>query len=790
LRRWKARVRLNFLFVNNFPAMPNTKILPPLRRFVRWTALALLFVGSVHSAPTQTARNLPPKVFAPGGTATLEADQQRAVGKTFYADGHVDMSYENARLRADHVEYDSSTQTVIANGHVQLDYMTQHVEADDARYELKTGRGTFHHVRATFAVQRRPAPTLLTSSNPMYFEAEEADRLDENTYRLRKAWLTGCDPNRPTWKFYAPKATIELKQSVHMENGNVRIFSVPVLYLPYATFPAENGRQSGFMIPDTAENSSKGFVLGDAYYWAPTDWMDATIGGNYYSKRGWEQNGEVRMRPWENARLEASYFGVVDRGLPQPTGPPINQGGHEGKLLFTALLPHGWRAVADLDQLTSLTFRLAWSETFAQAVNSEVRNTAFLTNNFDGFSLNFAASSYQNYLTATPQTSITLRSAPEARFSSVDQAPFARLPFYFSFEGFTGAVGRSEDVTPFKTPTFVERSEFAPSVTVPLHWGPWLSVTPSFTFRSTYYGGQMEDGVFVSQGFFRETKEVSVDLRPPSFERIWQRSSTKWKHVIEPDIAYSYVSGVNDFGRFVRFDEDDTLTDTNQVEYGVTQRLYRRSGDGDAEELASWRIAQQYYFDPTFGGALVTGQRNVFQTLDAFTPFAFADTPRNTSPILSDLRVNPGKRYDAELIINYDAQRRQLKSIGTLLKLKPYKDSFLTLAHFSTQNLPTNPEPPPPNFEQRSNQVRALIGYGDLTRHGWNATFGASYDVTQQDFQNQIVQVNYNGSCCGFGVEYRRLSLGSIRNENQFRIVLLIANLGSAGNLRRTEKVF
>ena len=253
--------------------------------------------------------------------------------------------------------------------------------------------------------------------------------------------------------------------------------------------------------------------------------MDTTIGADYYSKRGWRQNGELRMRPWENARLEASYFGVIDRGLAQPSGPPINQGGHEGKLLFTALLPHGWRAVADLDQLTSLTFRLAWSETFAQAVNSEVRNTAFLTNNFRGFSLNFAASSYQNYLSATPQTSITLRSAPEARFSSVDQAPFRHLPFYFSFEGFTGAVSRSENITPFKTPAFVERSEFAPSVTVPFHWGPWLSVTPSFTFRSTYYGGQLQGGTFVNRGFFRETKEVSVDLRPPSLERVWQTST-------------------------------------------------------------------------------------------------------------------------------------------------------------------------------------------------------------------------------------------------------------------------
>ena len=33
---------------------------------------------------------------------------------------------------------------------------------------------------------------------------------------------------------------------------------------------------------------------------------------------------------------------------------------------------------------------------------------------------------------------------------------------------------------------------------------------------------------------------------------------------------------MNDFGRFVRFDEDETLTDTNEFEYGVTQRLFRR----------------------------------------------------------------------------------------------------------------------------------------------------------------------------------------------------------------------
>ncbi|MGC2000906.1 MAG: putative LPS assembly protein LptD, partial [Candidatus Acidiferrales bacterium] len=265
--------------------------------------------------------------------ATLEAKQQRQVGRIYYADGDVDVRYQNTRLRADHVEYNEDTQVVTARGHVQLDYETQHVEAEDARYEVNTGHGTFHHVRATFAIQRRPTPTLLISPNPIYFEAEDAERVDPTTYRVHKAWMTVCKPDRPTWKFYAPEATVYMKTSVHLENGNFRLFSVPVLYLPYATFPAEKQRTSGLLIPDIGDSTSKGFIFGDAVYWAPTDWADLTLGTNYYSRRGWAQRGDLRMRPWENARLDVTYTGVVDRGLRESTGELINQGGHEARLL-------------------------------------------------------------------------------------------------------------------------------------------------------------------------------------------------------------------------------------------------------------------------------------------------------------------------------------------------------------------------------------------------------------------------------------------------------------------------
>jgi LPS-assembly protein len=104
------------------------------------------------------------------------------------------------------------------------------------------------------------------------------------------------------------------------------------------------------------------------------------------------------------------------------------------------------------------------------------------------------------------------------------------------------------------------------------------------------------------------------------------------------------------------------------------------------------------------------------------------------------------------------------------------------VAHFSIDNSTA--------LQPLANQIRALAGYGDVEHRGWNAAVGFSYDVKQQVVQNQLVQAGYNGSCCGIALEYRRLALGPIRTENQFRVALVIANLGAIGNLRRQEKIF
>jgi LPS-assembly protein len=720
-----------------------------------------------------------------GQYAELSSDgPQKHSGDLFIAEKNVDLQYAGMRLRADYVEYNDATHDSLARGHVQFDFENEHLEANQANYNFASGAGTFTNVRGNIKIVRRPNPMVLVTENPLYFEARLVERRSDDIFIVHQAWITVCDQQHPTWQLYAPRAKIRLNKSVALVNANFRLYQVPLIWLPYATAPAgQKIRQSGFLLPDIGNSSTKGYVLGDAYYWAPTTWADATLGGQYLSKRGSSQRAEIRMRPSENTTFLYSYYGVIDRGLPDSSGAVQSQGGHQQQLEVQSLLPAGWRFVADFNQLSSLTFRLAFADAYGDAINSEVRSAFFLTNNFRGFSLNLAALNDKNFFSVVPATSVSIRNAPEARFSSVEQAPWNNLPLYFSFDSSIGSLHREDP--DLSTPAAVQRTEFAPKVSVPLHFGPWLNVTASGAVRTTRYGASLDStGNLSTQSISRNDGEFTLQLRPPTLERFFDRpkSKRKYKHTIEPEITYRYVSGIHDFERFIRFDSDATLSDTNEVEYGFTQRLYVKNGDDQPVEFLSWNVVQKHYFDPTFGGAIVDGQRNVLQALNSITPFAFATGPRNSSPIVSDIKVTPGGIYDAEQIIEYDPQLSKIVAEGTLLKVKPYSEFFATVAHFHIQDDPL--------LQPLSNQIRALLGYGSFNRKGFNFTGGVSYDIQNGALQNQIAQVTYNGNCCGLSFEYRRIALGQVRTENQFRIAFTIANIGTFGNLRRQEKIF
>jgi LPS-assembly protein len=64
------------------------------------------------------------------------------------------------------------------------------------------------------------------------------------------------------------------------------------------------------------------------------------------------------------------------------------------------------------------------------------------------------------------------------------------------------------------------------------------------------------------------------------------------------------------------------------------------------------------------------------------------------------------------------------------------------------------------------------------------------YNFVNGIAQQLVGQAGYHFSCFAVNVEYRRFSLGPIRQENEFRIAISLANVGTFGNLRQNERLY
>ncbi len=493
-------------------------------------------------------------------------------------------------------------------------------------------------------------------------------------------------------------------------------------------------------------------------------------------------------------------------------------------------------------------FRLIFNDVFTQAVNSEVKSKAFLSDTNRGFFYNASTQRYQNFESTDPGDVVTILHAPSFDSSSVDRE-IGHSNFYWTYDAAIEGLSRKEclaDSTNPATPGCVERFSTAPlvgrfdvnpSLSLPLLFHGW-SLRPEIAVRDTLYTQRLSAANSDSAEdatINREALEGSFELRPPSVQRIFDRQvlGRKWKHVVEPSVTYRYVTGVSNFADIVRFDERDILSNTNEVEYGVINRLYAKRTSSQAEdcgppgmpsliigrpgpasrvpwqrqiqpqdtpclaappvrEIVTWELAQKYFLDPTFGGALVPGQRNVFTTTADFTGIAFLTAARRLSPLISRLRIQPTIRAEAEWDMDYDFKNSRINASTVFVN---YRIGLFTIgggdAYLQAPTSSSGPTTSPQTF----NQYRLLFGYGHSNKQGLSLGTNLGFDANLGSLQYSAVQTSYNWDCCGVSLEYRRFALGSSeanfsRNENQFRFTFALANVGAFGNLRRQEKLF
>jgi LPS-assembly protein len=822
-----------------FPMTSRTRFLITAAFICHLLVAPALVTSQLRSA----ASNLPNTPSVPQEEdVTISAITQEKIGAIYKLHGSGEIHYGLYILRGDELTYNADTGQATADGHVSLDggLNDEHIQASHGTYNVRAETGRFENVTGSIGVRMRATRLMLTSSNPFFFTGKAVEKTAVDHYVVYDGTVTTCELPHPKWQFNAKKVIVDVGGTAKIYHSIFGIKGIPMLYFPFATLPAERiPRQSGFLIPNLGTSSTKGLIVGESIFWAINRSMDAHIGAEYFSLRGWAPQGEFRARPSDTSFLDLNFFSVLDRGTGNP---PVNQGGEEVRLVGEGAFAHDFRGVANIDYLSSYVFRLAFNDVFAQAVNSEVKSKAFLSNTTNGFSYNASTQRYQDFESTTAGDVVTILHAPSFEASSVDRQ-LGASPFYWSYEAAAEGLSRSEPG--FSTGPLVGRLDLQPSISLPLKLGGW-SFRPEFALRDTGYTEQLatSGGVKVAESdpINRKALEASVEVRPPALSRIFDREflGRKWKHVIEPRVVYNYVTGVNNFPNILRFDERDILTNTNEVEYAVVNRLYAKRKAGQSEdcgkpgmpslfiggapatnpipwerksdvteapcntgsevrEVVTWELAQKYFVDPTFGGAIVSGQSNVFTTTVDLTGITFLTAPAHLSPLISRLRVQTSARTDFEWDVDYDFQKGGLTASTVLANYRFGSftvgggDAYLQVpgeCSISTCNYSTTTDPNIIFWPQLFNQFRLLLGYGHAGKQGFSAATNIGFDAKLDFLQYAAAQVTYNWDCCGISLEFRRFNLGTVRNENQYRFTFALANLGSLGNLRRTERLF
>jgi LPS-assembly protein len=712
-----------------------------------------------------------------------------------------------------------------------------------------------------------------TNGNPFLFTGRMVVKTGPRRYQVYGGTITSCQLPDPDWLLSAAKFDVNDTQA-HTANSVFHLMGLPVLWFPYVTHPLDaNDRQTGILIPEIGINSaSKGDTVGEQIYWAINRSTDLTVGTIFYSARGWEQTASLRYRGPGQDLVKLHYSGLHDRGY-YPGGVYVNQSGTDvtfsGRYDLTAgedpagaVSPVQARAVADVEYLSSFPYREAFSTNFNQAVSSDVLSTIYATREQDGMAASLEGDRYQGEkriaTTVPPQVEeqVHIFHAPALEFTTTDHE-LGSTGLEWNLDSSAAALKRTQPG--FETGGMIERLDVRPELAYPLHFGGW-NLRPSVAGRETFYSrsrfppqpgvpGPVENLATMN----RAAVDMELDLRAPVLERTfdsgWIRKLVRHdvKHTIAPEVTYRYINGINDFQDVLRFDLVDIASNTNEAEYGVTQRLFlREKGDkpcraagagADATEILgsaghaadavedpgeaanrddsgepvcgnrewiSWRVAQKYFFDPTFGGAVTTGPRAILDTTLDFSGISFMTRPRDISPILSRLRVRTSEKIDVEWDFDYDtcsaSSASSAVTAATGCNRKFTANNLYVDVHegdISAGTIIGRLNAPARSYVEGSlssvanfTQMRAWFGFGKPNKPGFSAAASAGIDLDLGTVQYGAIQSSYNWNCCGVSVEYRKFELGTARNDNGYKFNFTLANIGSAGNLRHQDQVF
>ena len=694
----------------------------------------------------------------------IRSNRQEGGNGRLHYEGFVDLRFSQLRIQADALDLidearaeGGSAQRIEAAGNVVFMSGLERISGESLRLDLDTGRGVF-----------KKASGYL---NPdVLFEADSIERVDADTYRLKGARFTACTQPNPRWMFKARNATVDIDKKITATMVAMRIKGVPTpIVLPYFQFPINpDQRATGLLLPRYGSSSVKGRELGLGFFWAMGRSMDQTFSYDWYTEYGIGLGHELRFI--RNAGSRGNFRSHFTR----PTGAP--KFAYDLDWAASQSLPRRFKATLSANLYSDLTSRQNLQDSLDYSSTRSRRVAVGLQGSIGPAHVRLEADANDVFF---PDDSVRRRRhLPQLR---ITQSPkkIGRTGIGFGYEATAERLAQG-DAPPGGTVVLEQysRTDVAPELTRSFSV-PFLQVTPKALVRYTRYGSSLdENGDLGGPPLQRQFFEGSIEGRGPKLFKIFRLPgdfySEKFKHSFEPEFLYTYRSKVVAFNSIPSFDYNDQYVGTNQILYGVANRIHAkrmgRTGKLVTHELLNWRLSQTYYVD-------------IGQNQNQFDPTYYSATfargpggkPSHHSPLQSNLSIRPTLSSSVNFGTEYNPNYKQFTSVSVNGRVNQARVALQGGWSRQTQLsvVATKREP----------YVNTLRGSGKIVIWPERLTLdgSATYDLLRKVLLQSTTRLHYGIQCCGFAVE--RVNYNTrYRTESKITFQIELAGIGSIGN--------
>lgn len=517
-------------------------------------------------------------INASADSAVIELGPERAL-----LSGDVELLYGDTRFAADELSLDHAEGLVEARGNLLLEQPALALDGSAASYQLRQGTGRVEDVEYRL-------PTIGARG-----QADQAELLGEGRSRYQDISYTTCAVGSDDWLLRAEALDIDQAEGLGTaHHASLRFQGVPILYAPWFSFPIDDRRRSGLLVPSVGYSSNTGVDISVPYYLNLAPNYDLTLIPRLMSKRGLLLGGEFRFLTESTSGTLTGEFLPDDR---EYTGDDSARG--SASLFSETRLGERSLAALRLGYVSDETYLEDLGDSLAVTSTRHIERAAEFTHQGDFW--RFLAR-LQGYQTVDEQL------LPEER-------PYSRLPQLrldlSQPEGPAGThlhLGAEYAYFHRRDSIRGHRIDLAPAVSLPWR-NNWAFLEPRLGARYTAYRldglapGQ-EDAPAHSTGVF------SLD-GGLVFDRAIDWFGGAATQTLEPRAYYLYVpsdaqddqpvfdTAAFDFSfdnlfRDNRYSGPDRIGDANQLTLALTSRVH---GADSGRELLRASLGQILYFE-------------------------------------------------------------------------------------------------------------------------------------------------------------------------------------------------